>query len=141
VQLPHRLHKQVISLGRIKCAICGDRISGWAWTAPDGDGHAVVATWLIGADGSAGPSRAAIGAGYEGSSGSLPNLSSLSADEGDPSRAADSAAKAAIIFEQAFGPEHPDTISALALQGSQLKDLGACRPALELLQQAGARAL
>jgi hypothetical protein len=36
----YQSRKQVISLGRIKCAICGDRISGWAWTAPDGDGHA-----------------------------------------------------------------------------------------------------
>jgi hypothetical protein len=42
---------------------------------PDGDSHEVAASWLLGADGSAGPSRAAIGARYEGSSGTLPNLS------------------------------------------------------------------
>src|ERR1700710_612482 len=43
--------------------------------APDGDLHEVVAQYLLGADGSTGISRAAIGARYEGSSGSLPNLS------------------------------------------------------------------
>jgi 2-polyprenyl-6-methoxyphenol hydroxylase-like FAD-dependent oxidoreductase len=42
---------------------------------PDGDRHEAVASWLLGADGAAGPSRAAIGARYEGSSGTLPNLS------------------------------------------------------------------
>jgi 2-polyprenyl-6-methoxyphenol hydroxylase-like FAD-dependent oxidoreductase len=43
--------------------------------APDGERHDVVADWLLGADGSSGVSRRAIGARYEGSSGSLPNLS------------------------------------------------------------------
>jgi 2-polyprenyl-6-methoxyphenol hydroxylase-like FAD-dependent oxidoreductase len=42
---------------------------------PDGTRHAVVADWLLGADGSSGVSRRAIGARYEGSSGTLPNLS------------------------------------------------------------------
>jgi 2-polyprenyl-6-methoxyphenol hydroxylase-like FAD-dependent oxidoreductase len=42
---------------------------------PDGGSHEVAADYLLGADGSGGVSRAAIGARYEGSSGSLPNLS------------------------------------------------------------------
>jgi 2-polyprenyl-6-methoxyphenol hydroxylase-like FAD-dependent oxidoreductase len=42
---------------------------------PDGERHEVRAQYLLGADGSSGVSRAAIGARYEGSSGSLPNLS------------------------------------------------------------------
>jgi len=41
----------------------------------EGHSHVVRATYLLGADGSSGVSRAAIGARYEGSSGSLPNLS------------------------------------------------------------------
>src|SRR4051794_4343278 len=43
--------------------------------APDGARHEVTADWLLGGDGSSGVSRRAIGARYEGSSGSLPNLS------------------------------------------------------------------
>jgi 2-polyprenyl-6-methoxyphenol hydroxylase-like FAD-dependent oxidoreductase len=43
--------------------------------APDGGRYEVHADWLLGADGSSGVSRRAIGARYEGSSGSLPNLS------------------------------------------------------------------
>ncbi|MGY1812690.1 FAD-dependent monooxygenase [Blastococcus sp. SYSU D00820] len=42
---------------------------------PDGATTEVTADWLLGADGSAGISRRAIGARYEGSSGALPNLS------------------------------------------------------------------
>src|SRR3954467_13143699 len=42
---------------------------------PDGETREITATYLLGADGSSGVSRAAIGARYEGSSGSLPNLS------------------------------------------------------------------
>ena len=42
---------------------------------PDGETREVRAHYLLGADGSSGVSRAAIGARYEGSSGSLPNLS------------------------------------------------------------------
>ncbi|MGY1743315.1 MULTISPECIES: FAD-dependent monooxygenase [unclassified Blastococcus] len=42
---------------------------------PDGRETEVVAGYLLGADGSAGLSRRAIGARYEGSSGALPNLS------------------------------------------------------------------
>ena len=42
---------------------------------PDGNAHEIGATYLLGADGSSGISRSAIGARYEGSSGSLPNLS------------------------------------------------------------------
>jgi hypothetical protein len=41
----------------------------------EGRSHEVRADYLLGADGSSGVSRAAIGARYEGSSGSLPNLS------------------------------------------------------------------
>jgi 2-polyprenyl-6-methoxyphenol hydroxylase-like FAD-dependent oxidoreductase len=43
--------------------------------APDGSRHEVGAEYLLGADGSGGISRAAIGARYEGSSGTLPNVS------------------------------------------------------------------
>ena len=42
---------------------------------PAGQEHVVAADWLLGCDGSSGVSRRAIGARYEGSSGSLPNLS------------------------------------------------------------------
>ena len=40
-----------------------------------GGTHEVLADWLIGCDGSSGVTRRAIGARYEGSSGSLPNVS------------------------------------------------------------------
>jgi 2-polyprenyl-6-methoxyphenol hydroxylase-like FAD-dependent oxidoreductase len=43
--------------------------------AADGERHEVLADWLLGCDGSCGLSRRAVGARYEGSSGSLPNLS------------------------------------------------------------------
>src|SRR3954447_10036858 len=43
--------------------------------APDGSRHEVSADYLLGCDGSSGISRAAIGARYEGSSGTLPNMS------------------------------------------------------------------
>src|SRR4051794_25452886 len=43
--------------------------------SPDGARHEVTADWLLGCDGSSGVSRRAIGARYEGSSGTLPNLS------------------------------------------------------------------
>ncbi|HKD75513.1 MAG TPA: hypothetical protein VKB76_08460 [Ktedonobacterales bacterium] len=36
----YQSRKQTLSMGRLKCAICGDRIGGWAWLAPDGEGHA-----------------------------------------------------------------------------------------------------
>ena len=42
---------------------------------PDGERQEVLADWLLGSDGSAGVSRRAIGARYEGSSGTVPNLS------------------------------------------------------------------
>src|SRR5215204_6265634 len=42
---------------------------------PEGRRHEVTADYLLGCDGSSGISRAAIGARYDGSSGSLPNLS------------------------------------------------------------------
>lgn len=42
---------------------------------PDGRTHEVTAEYLLGCDGSSGISRTAIGARYEGSSGTLPNLS------------------------------------------------------------------
>jgi len=42
---------------------------------PDGDTRQLSATYVLGADGGSGVSRNAIGARYEGSSGSLPNLS------------------------------------------------------------------
>jgi hypothetical protein len=43
--------------------------------SPDGAQHQVTADWLLGCDGSSGMSRRAIGARYQGSSGSVPNLS------------------------------------------------------------------
>src|SRR4051794_28538736 len=43
--------------------------------APDGSRHEVSAQYLLGCDGSGGISRAAIGARYEGASGTLPNVS------------------------------------------------------------------
>jgi 2-polyprenyl-6-methoxyphenol hydroxylase-like FAD-dependent oxidoreductase len=42
---------------------------------PDGVPQRVAADWLLGCDGSGGVTRASIGARYEGSSGTLPNLS------------------------------------------------------------------
>ena len=42
---------------------------------PDGEPHRIAADWLLGCDGSGGITRSAIGARYEGSSGTLPNLS------------------------------------------------------------------
>src|SRR4051812_11108421 len=42
---------------------------------PEGNVHEIGSAYLLGADGSSGIGRAAIGARYEGSSGSLPNLS------------------------------------------------------------------
>lgn len=42
---------------------------------PNGERAAVTADWLLGCDGSSGICRKAIGARYQGSSGSLPNLS------------------------------------------------------------------
>jgi 2-polyprenyl-6-methoxyphenol hydroxylase-like FAD-dependent oxidoreductase len=43
--------------------------------SPDGEPHRITADYLLGCDGSSGITRTAIGARYEGSSGSLPNLS------------------------------------------------------------------
>src|SRR4051794_10640557 len=43
--------------------------------SPDGEPHRISADWLLGCDGSGGPTRTAIGARYEGSSGVRPNLS------------------------------------------------------------------
>jgi hypothetical protein len=42
---------------------------------PDGAGHEITADYLLGADGSSGITRAAIGVRYQGSSGKVPNLS------------------------------------------------------------------
>jgi hypothetical protein len=36
----YQLRKQVLSLGRFKCNICNERISGWAWCGPDSSGYA-----------------------------------------------------------------------------------------------------
>jgi 2-polyprenyl-6-methoxyphenol hydroxylase-like FAD-dependent oxidoreductase len=43
--------------------------------SPDGEPHRIAADYLLGCDGSSGITRAAIGARYQGSSGTLPNLS------------------------------------------------------------------
>jgi hypothetical protein len=36
----YQTRRQVLSVGRLKCEICGERIGGWAWTGPDGQGYA-----------------------------------------------------------------------------------------------------
>ncbi len=36
----YQTRKRVLSMGRIKCAICNERISGWAWLGPDKNSHA-----------------------------------------------------------------------------------------------------
>jgi len=36
----YQLRKQVLSLGRLKCEICNERITGWGWTGPESKGHA-----------------------------------------------------------------------------------------------------
>jgi hypothetical protein len=36
----YQSRKRVLSMGRIKCAICSERISGWAWLGPDKNSHA-----------------------------------------------------------------------------------------------------
>jgi len=36
----YQTRKRVLSMGRIKCAICEDRIAGWAWLGPDNSSHA-----------------------------------------------------------------------------------------------------
>ena len=36
----YQTRKRVMSMGRIKCAICEDRIAGWAWLGPDSNSHA-----------------------------------------------------------------------------------------------------
>jgi hypothetical protein len=36
----YQSRKRVLSMGRIKCAICEERIGGWAWLGPDNTSHA-----------------------------------------------------------------------------------------------------
>ncbi len=36
----YQSRKRVLSMGRMKCAICNERISGWAWLGPDKNSHA-----------------------------------------------------------------------------------------------------
>jgi hypothetical protein len=36
----YQSRKRVLSVGRMKCAICNERISGWAWLGPDKNSHA-----------------------------------------------------------------------------------------------------
>jgi len=36
----YQSRKRVLSMGRMKCAICSERISGWAWLGPDKNSHA-----------------------------------------------------------------------------------------------------
>jgi 2-polyprenyl-6-methoxyphenol hydroxylase-like FAD-dependent oxidoreductase len=60
---------------RAMSVVDGPREARAGLEAPDGSRHEVGAEYLLGADGSGGISRAAIGARYEGSSGSLPNMS------------------------------------------------------------------
>src|SRR3954447_3888412 len=60
---------------RAMSVVDGPREARAGLEAPDGSRHEVGADYLLGADGSSGISRAAIGARYEGSSGTLPNMS------------------------------------------------------------------
>src|SRR4051812_22452642 len=60
---------------RVMSVVDGPREARAGLEAPDGSRHEVAAEYLLGCDGSSGISRAAIGARYEGSSGSLPNMS------------------------------------------------------------------
>jgi 2-polyprenyl-6-methoxyphenol hydroxylase-like FAD-dependent oxidoreductase len=60
---------------RAMSVVDGPREARAGLEAPDGSRHEVGAEYLLGADGSGGISRAAIGARYEGSSGTLPNMS------------------------------------------------------------------
>jgi 2-polyprenyl-6-methoxyphenol hydroxylase-like FAD-dependent oxidoreductase len=60
---------------RVMSVVDGPREARAGLEAPDGTRHEVAADYLLGCDGSGGISRAAVGARYEGSSGSLPNLS------------------------------------------------------------------
>src|SRR4051812_14075048 len=60
---------------RVMSVVDGPREARAGLEAPDGSRHEVGADYLLGADGSSGISRAAIGARYEGSSGTLPNMS------------------------------------------------------------------
>src|SRR3954469_19747021 len=60
---------------RAMSVVDGPREARAGLEAPDGSRHEVVAEYLLGCDGSGGISRAAIGARYEGSSGTLPNMS------------------------------------------------------------------
>jgi hypothetical protein len=36
----YQSRKRVLSMGRLKCAICSERIAGWAWAGPDERSHA-----------------------------------------------------------------------------------------------------
>ena len=36
----YQSRKRVMSMGRLKCAICTERIGGWAWAGPDAQSHA-----------------------------------------------------------------------------------------------------
>jgi 2-polyprenyl-6-methoxyphenol hydroxylase-like FAD-dependent oxidoreductase len=60
---------------RATSVVDGPREARAGLEAPDGSRHEVSADYLLGCDGSGGISRAAVGARYEGSSGSLPNMS------------------------------------------------------------------
>src|SRR4051794_38335486 len=60
---------------RVMSVVDGPREARAGLEAPDGSRHEVAADYLLGCDGSSGISRAAIGARYEGSSGTVPNMS------------------------------------------------------------------
>jgi 2-polyprenyl-6-methoxyphenol hydroxylase-like FAD-dependent oxidoreductase len=60
---------------RAMSVVDGPREARAGLEAPDGSRHEVSAEYLLGCDGSGGISRAAIGARYDGSSGTLPNMS------------------------------------------------------------------
>ena len=82
--------------------------------AADGSRTAVVADWLLGCDGSGGRCRGAIGARYEGSSGSLPNLSITFR-----SRDLDERALCALaVHYWVIGAEHGGLMGRLDLDGT-----------------------
>jgi 2-polyprenyl-6-methoxyphenol hydroxylase-like FAD-dependent oxidoreductase len=60
---------------RVAAVTDGADVARAVLEAPDGGRHEVLADWLLGCDGSSGVSRRAVDARYQGSSGTLPNLS------------------------------------------------------------------
>jgi tetratricopeptide (TPR) repeat protein len=66
----------------------------------------------------------------------LMQLSSVAAAQGDERQALEHVSHAAILFERAEGPAHPDTAAARGLEGAYLVSLGRCGEAGRLLEAA-----